>query len=319
MANKTEYKYIGPSFAGQTQRLTSIRTWETGLDADNDIALISTHNYIGGARSPGITLRGTLMNHTRTVLSISTKVAEKNQLAQLNHTQPYILGETNSLYNQGAPRLSDSFGAALWNFDYSLWCASVGIGRVHFHQGTNYRYQSWQPVNTSRDNVGTKPPFYGNLAVAAALKQARGGLIRVQNLPIGTSETDVAYAIYRNDLLKRVVIINLNEHNTTTTAPPLTSTPRANTTYSLTVPSTCTSESAILHRLIAPGANSITNVTYNGMSYDYDKDLGRPVKVPDVEGNEQVPIGADGVVYVTVPWSSAVVVQLRCPPLPQSD
>jgi hypothetical protein len=49
------------------------------------------------------------------------------------------MGETNSLYNQGKPGLSNSFGAALWGIDFNLYCASVGIRRVHMHMGTNYR------------------------------------------------------------------------------------------------------------------------------------------------------------------------------------
>lgn len=52
---------------------------------------------------------------------------------------PLIMGETNSLYNEGKPGLSNSFGAALWGIDFNLYCASVGIKRVHMHMGTNYR------------------------------------------------------------------------------------------------------------------------------------------------------------------------------------
>src|SRR3954462_11542286 len=107
------------------------------------------------------------MNHTNTVRSISSQVA---LLKSLSYTGiPFILGETNSLYNQGKPGLSNSFGAALWGLDFNLWCAANNISRVHMHQGTNYRYQSWQPVETSLGTLGTKPPYYGNIAVAAFL------------------------------------------------------------------------------------------------------------------------------------------------------
>lgn len=52
---------------------------------------------------------------------------------------PLVLGETNSLFNEGKPGLSNSFGAALWGIDFNLYCASAGIKRVHMHMGTDYR------------------------------------------------------------------------------------------------------------------------------------------------------------------------------------
>jgi hypothetical protein len=80
------------------------------------------------------------MNYTLTVHSVSSHLIEMAAVA--NYSIPYILGETNSLYNEGVPGLSNSFGAALWGVDFNLWCASQGIRRGHMHQGTNHRYQS---------------------------------------------------------------------------------------------------------------------------------------------------------------------------------
>lgn len=144
LATNDSYKYYAPSFGGTSNSLNPILTWRVGLDADKDVGLISSHNYIGGATQPGVTLQGTLMNHTSTVASIAKQLNESRLLAELpsdlNPGLRFILGETNSLYNQGKPGLSDSFGAALWGVDFNLWCASVGIGRVHMHQGTNYRW-----------------------------------------------------------------------------------------------------------------------------------------------------------------------------------
>lgn len=66
------------------------------------------------------------MNHTKTVESVAQQVNVSRILSNDNLTPgiPYILGETNSLYNQGAPGLSNSFGAALWGVDFNLYCAS---------------------------------------------------------------------------------------------------------------------------------------------------------------------------------------------------
>jgi hypothetical protein len=94
------------------------------------------------------------MNHTSTVISVNKHLNESSLLAYTGRR--YILGETNSLYHQGAPGLSNSFGAALWGVDFNLYCAATGIARVHMHQGTNYRYQSWQPIETDLASKGTK-------------------------------------------------------------------------------------------------------------------------------------------------------------------
>lgn len=80
------------------------------------------------------------MNHTRTKQSVDNHITEYKAIFDgTTNPPPIIFGETNSLYNQGRPGLSNTFGAALWAVDFNLYSASVGIKRVHMHQGTNYR------------------------------------------------------------------------------------------------------------------------------------------------------------------------------------
>lgn len=43
MAAQTHYRYYGPSFGGTSNSLDPLRTWENSLDADKDIATITTH------------------------------------------------------------------------------------------------------------------------------------------------------------------------------------------------------------------------------------------------------------------------------------
>lgn len=88
------------------------------------------------------------MNHTRTVGSVEGHLPEYNAIfttPQAQKATPLIFGECNSLYNQGRPGLSNTFGAALWGIDFNLYAASVGFKRVHMHMGTNYRV-SIQPL-----------------------------------------------------------------------------------------------------------------------------------------------------------------------------
>lgn len=81
------------------------------------------------------------MNHTRTMGSVNVHVTEYNQIRAIkgDKTPPLMFGECNSLYNQGRPGLSNTFGAALWGIDFNLYSATVGFKRVHMHMGTNYR------------------------------------------------------------------------------------------------------------------------------------------------------------------------------------
>lgn len=82
------------------------------------------------------------MNHTRVSRDVDEQAAEYKRIMSVSKDQkpaPLIFGETNSLYFQGKPGLSNTFGAALWGVDFNLYSASAGFKRVHMHMGTNYR------------------------------------------------------------------------------------------------------------------------------------------------------------------------------------
>ncbi|KAB8337063.1 hypothetical protein FH972_021367 [Carpinus fangiana] len=282
LAGRDKYHYIAPSLAGVQNNLNPVAVWSAGLDADRDITLISSHNYIAGATQPGVTLAGTLMNHTKTVSSIAAQLRESQLLSKYN--LPYILGETNSLYNQGAPGLSNSFGAALWGLDFNLWCAANNISRVHMHQGLNYRYQSWQPHSTAKTAVGTKPPYYGQIAVAATLGNLTAHTVNVANLPLH-DETQSAYATYEDGKLRRIAVINMHQFNYSSTSTPH----RPTLSYQFKLPSECVGgKQANVRRLMANGSNADTGVTFNGFSYSYELGRGKPVRLTNVTHDEAV-------------------------------
>jgi hypothetical protein len=66
-----------------------------------------------------------------------------------------------------------------------------------------------------------------------------------------------------------------------------------------------------VQRLMANGSNAITGITYDGVSYNYELDEGRPVKQENVTTGEVLKVGAGGVLEVDVPWSSAVILHLK--------
>jgi hypothetical protein len=311
---QNKFKFYSPNFAGTSNSLNLITTWKAGLNADKDIAFIDSHNYIGGATQPGVTLRGTLMNHTSTVMSVNKHLNESSLLSYTG--LPYILGETNSLYNEGAPGLSNSFGAALWGVDFNLYCASTGIARVHMHQGTNYRYQSWQPIDTVNATKGTKAPYYGNIMVAAFLGDLTAGNTSIADIELG-SITQNAYAAYVDGQLARIAIVQLSQYNSTVNgsglAPAANPSPRPSETFSFQLPAAQTTslKGIAVQRLMANGSDAITGITFDGISYNLELDDGLPVRLSNVTANEMLRAAQDGTISVTLPWSSAAILNLQ--------
>lgn len=262
---------------------------------------------MGGATQPGVTLQGTLMNHQHTLSSVGAQVREMNSLAFANI--PYILGEANSLYDQGKPGLSNTFGAALWGVDFLLWCASVGIRRVHMHQGTSYRYGFWQPVNAVKESIGTKPPYYGNIAVAAMLGNLVSNKVQIANIPFQNSSVDAVYVAYVDEKLARIAVINMREYNYTEggIGPGLNNITRPSQNYFFQVPQQ--SGEVAIQRLRANGSDAISGITWDGLSYNWDLDRGKPVRMNNVTIGEKTQI-ISGIVTVSVPDSSAVILNL---------
>ncbi|KAJ3499396.1 hypothetical protein NLG97_g376 [Lecanicillium saksenae] len=309
-------QYMAPSFAALSSPLKEKKTWESGLNANSDIELFSTHNYISGATSPGVTLQGTLMNFGVTKASVDNHVKSYDSIFGSTNNEtapPLIFGETNSLYNQGRPGLSNTFGAALWGINFNLYSASVGFKRVHMHQGTNYRYQAWQPVDTDKATKGTKAPYYGSMAVAATLRNSATRPVSVSNIPLGTDQYEAAYATHftASKKLARILVINMHGYNTTVDGAGLDPLPnpaaRKSRAYSFHVGAQVAEGGTVrIQRLMANGSDAITGITFDGWSYNWELDAGRPVRLHNVTTGEMATV-KDGRVTVHLPDSSAAL------------
>jgi Glycosyl hydrolase family 79 C-terminal beta domain len=312
LASSEKFKWYAPSFAGTHNSLDPVIPWKDGLYNESDIAVITSHNYIGGATQPGVTLRHTLMNHTSTTSSLSSQFNVSKIVSTLPGSKglPFILGETNSLYNEGAPGLSNSFGAALWSLDFALYSAANSIQRIHFHQGTDYRYASWQPVTTNKTAMGTKAPYYANVATAAMVgKYCNTSPTQIKTL-LG-NESYTAYGAYENGALKRIMAVNLEQYNYTSTNGSVNSAARPKTTYWFSAPTGCAG-AAMVSRLMANGSDAITGITWGGYSFNYELQKGNPVLQTNVTKEEAVLIGEDGTLLLDVSASSAAMVKLTC-------
>jgi hypothetical protein len=197
--------------------------------------------------------------------------------------------------------------------DANLLMASNNISRFHMHQGTNYRYQAWQPISTNRTSIGTKVPYYGNIAVAAFLGDLTNASRRPQVVNINLEDGyKAAYASYIKGELAKIMLINLHDYNTTAgnkyTIP---SASRGVESFTLQVPQEYKGRIVTLQRLIANGSDAVTGATFDGYSFNYELDNGKPVLLNNVTRGEIVQVDRRGDLAVEVPDSSAVLISFR--------
>lgn len=124
---------------------------------------------------------------------------------------------------------------------------------------------------------------------------------RIANLKL-PNELDSAYAIYDDDIVARLVVINMETYSSSN------NTSRPSKTFAFRVPQQF--GSATVQRLMGADAHSRTNITFGSVSYDYELQGGKPVVVDPEARDEQVHV-EDGIVRVEVPASSAVLLRLN--------
>lgn len=62
-----------------------------------------------------------------------------------------------------------------------------------------------------------------------------------------------------------------------------------------------------VQRLSANGSDAISGISWDGWSYNYELDHGRPVRLSNVTTGEYVTVSVNGTIVVSVPDSSAAV------------
>lgn len=127
----------------------------------------------------------------------------------------------------------------------------------------------------------------------------------ITNIPT-SNEREAIYAAYTNQALARVAIINMRQYNYTingTTDIP-NPVPRPVTEYELEIPGY--SGQVGVKRLLANGSDAISGISWNGVSYNWELDDGRPVRLGNVTVGEEIGV-VGGIVRVGVMDSEAVV------------
>lgn len=154
--------------------------------------------------------------------------------------------------------------------------------------------------------MGTKPPYYGHVVVAAMIGDQSKGKTTITNIKTD-DEREAVYAAYTGEGLARVAIINMRQYNYTVngTSSVLNPVPRPVVEYDIQVPENAGSEVAI-QRLLSNGSDAISGLSWDGISYNLELDEGRPVKLYNVTVGEKAKV-ENGVVKIGIPDSEAVI------------
>ena len=288
--------YAGDNF-------TIAEAFQKGIDSGHNIKSVSVHSYMTGY-TPATTLQASFLNHTEIVKNVSSWVAWKDYLAIHKPNVPLYIAEANSdPVTNTLPityELQSVFGSALWKVDILMYAMSQSIPRYYVQQGTGFAFDSWQPIYIN-ETVAPRvlPSWYGDIFIADVVGTASD--VQVANIDLGR-DTLTAYSVYVSGVLARYVLVNLEEWNSSTTYP------RPRETISLSVPTYVTI--AELSYLNAPGAESMTSITWAGQSWNYSAQAVSQVEVTGPSKSTMLNV-QNGTVELTLHASEAALVTLQ--------
>jgi hypothetical protein len=269
--------FAGPDVSGSTDWVAAFaQAMPEGL-------VLLTHHYYadGPAGAPHVSLPK-LLQSSRQLSPLLERLAQYS----LRYRLPYRIVETNSIYDEGQPGVSDTLGAALWGLELMFQAAAAGAAGVNFHGGDHNRRASddkaYTPIARSGDRYRATPLYYSMLMFAQA---ARGALVPAHLAP-GTSGLK-AFAVRAPGGTLRVCLINQN----------ITHDER------LAIDPGRKFAAASMLRLAGPAIDATAGVTLGGASVD---EFER--RAPAM--NEEVRLTGREIL-VDVPTASAALVSLR--------
>ena len=192
--------FAGPDVSGATDWVAALaEAMPAGL-------VLLTHHYYadGPAGAPHVSLAKLLQSNRQFAQLLE-------QLAQYSRTYrlPYRIAETNSVYDEGQPAVSDTLGAALWGLELMFQAAATGAAGVNLHGGVhNHRAsddKAYTPIARGGYRYRARPLYYGMLMFAQA---ARGALVPAHLAP-DTSGLK-AFAVRAPEGTLRVCLVNQN-------------------------------------------------------------------------------------------------------------
>lgn len=162
--------FSGPDVAGDFSWVEQFVAAESP-----DIALVTHHYYLGGARDPKSTIERLLARDT----AFDTRLQQLQTACAAKHVN-YRINETNSFFGGGKEGVSDTFGSALWCLNYLFDLASHGCAGANLETDLNQLgfISFYSPiVHDAKGICSARPEYYGLLAFAMA---GRGELLPCQ-------------------------------------------------------------------------------------------------------------------------------------------
>jgi hypothetical protein len=166
----------------------------------------------------------------------------------------------------GMPGVSDVFGASLWTLNFFLYAASIGISSVQMHMTDNSNASAWSPIPMyGRDTSFVRPQYYAHAAIAQIIGNGNGttqiAALSTSNVGAAYDGRIRAYSAYANDKLQSITMINSKKADSSASN-------KGSFTFNLNLGSANANKEVFISYLTAPGAESETGVTWNGMKYD---------------------------------------------------
>jgi hypothetical protein len=177
---------------------------------------------------------------------------------------PYALREMSCVGPHGHHTVSDTFAAALWTLNFFLFAATLDISSVQMHMTDNSLSAAWQPIYRDGKAPFVRPQYYAHVAMAQIIGNGNG-TTQVGELHVGGLDSNYkgrirAYATYAHDDLKAVVLINSRLSNASVDAKP-------GFIFKLDLGQENGNKDVYISYLTAPGADSLTQTTFNGMTF----------------------------------------------------
>lgn len=285
---------------GQPFRIANLVGNTQGVAADNGI-------YVAGWNQHDYYYYVNVSNYQLTLsslLDLSTTVSQfrewSNQVQQALITgKPYYLREMGSVGPNGIAGISDTFGNALWTFNFFFYAASIKVDSVQMHMTRYSQAAPWQTDYMGGKGPHVRPTYYAWAAWAQVIGptcNSKIAPISISNTPGSYTNRLNAYAVYRGNTLTSVVMINTQLYYANSGNPNYQN-------FILSLPSLA-GQTVYLSTLYADGVDSTSNVQWNGISYE-QSNTGAPRTVNGTQWT--MTVGSDGSLLVPVRDSQVVV------------
>jgi hypothetical protein len=258
-----------------------------------------------------------LSNHTTLWLNVSQYIPQIEVTDRAGI--PLVIGETNSVSCGGRSGISDTFGAALWAVDYVLLGASLGLQRIFFHLGAQSEYSAFTPEPYLYKNEsltsGVRSTWYSHYFVAKVVAAKGNKTLAVAALPDANSSTLAGYGIYAENVLEKLVFLDLGVWNGTEgLSNPSTINVTDGKNFSAgTRPKTVMlinttwppGQQVKVMRMTGPGTNAKSGITVSGVEFNMEngKRMGSEV-------GETMTVGRDGQLNISLTRAEAVLLEL---------